>query len=74
MESIITAAMVLGMYFNTVKWNKEKKTYDLPTEVTLYRSAGPNLTSVRTYRMNEQKDMMYLISKKVIPRSRINHG
>lgn len=138
MESIITAAMVLGMYFNTVngnevnnlydaeaenhvecrydydaegrlssketmrwdeatkqwvenvrlcykyykngynvevsKWNKEKKTYDLPTEVTLYRSAGPNLTSVRTYRMNDQKDMMYLISKKVIPRSRINHG
>ena len=47
-------------------WNKEKQAYDLPTEVTLYRSQAPNLTSVKTYKMNEAKDNMDLTSRMLI--------
>ena len=47
-------------------WNAEKQAYDLPTEVTLYRSAGPNLTTVKTYKMTEQKDNMFLTSSMVV--------
>ena len=47
-------------------WNNEKQQYDLPTEVTLYRSQAPNLTTVKTYRMNETKDNMYLSSRMVV--------
>ena len=40
--------------------------YDLPTEVTLYREVAPMVTSVRTYKMNEQKDDMYLSNKMLV--------
>ena len=47
-------------------WNDEKQAYDLPTEVTLYRSPPPNLTTVKTYKMNEQQDNMYLTNSMVV--------
>ena len=47
-------------------WNAEKQQYDLPTEVTLYRSQAPNLTTVKTYKMNETQDNMYLTSSMVM--------
>ena len=47
-------------------WNKEKQAYDLPAEVTLYRSQAPNLTTVKTYKMNEQQDNMYLSSSMIV--------
>ena len=47
-------------------WNKEKQAYDLPSEVTLYRSQAPNLTTVKTYKMNETQDNMYLSSSMVM--------
>ena len=47
-------------------WNTEKQQYDLPTEVTLYRSQAPNLTTVKTYKMNEQHDNMFLTSSMVV--------
>lgn len=40
--------------------------YDVPTEVTLYREVAPMVTSVRTYKMNEQKDDMYLSNKMLV--------
>ena len=47
-------------------WNKEMQAYDLPSEVTLYRSQAPSLTSVKTYKMNEKKDNMYLLSSMIV--------
>ena len=47
-------------------WNTEKQAYDLPTEITLYRSLAPNLTTVKTYKMNEAKDNMFLTSRMVV--------
>ena len=47
-------------------WNSEKQQYDLPSEVTLYRSQAPNLTTVKTYKMNEQQDNMYLTSSMIV--------
>ena len=47
-------------------WNAEKQAYDLPSEVTLYRSQAPNLTTVKTYKMNEKQDNMYLSSRMVV--------
>jgi len=47
-------------------WNAEKQCYDLPQEVTLYRSQAPNLTTVKTYKMNETQDNMYLTSSMVM--------
>ena len=47
-------------------WNADKQQYDLPTEVTLYRSQAPNLTTVKTYKMNETQDNMYLTSSMVM--------
>ena len=47
-------------------WNTEKQAYELPTEVTLYRSQAPNLTTVKTYKMNDQKDNMFLSSSMVV--------
>ena len=47
-------------------WNKEKQAYDLPAEVTLYRSQAPNLTTVKTYKMNEKQDNMYLSSSMIV--------
>ena len=47
-------------------WNAEKQQYDLPAEVTLYRSMAPSLTTVKTYKMNEAKDNMYMTSRMVV--------
>ena len=47
-------------------WNADKQQYDLPAEVTLYRSQAPNLTTVKTYKMNEKQDNMYLTSSMVM--------
>ena len=47
-------------------WNAEKQQYELPQEVTLYRSAAPNLTTVKTYKMNEAKDNMFLTSSMIV--------
>ena len=47
-------------------WNKSKQAYDLPVEVTLYRSMAPSLTTVKTYKMNEAKDNMYMTSRMVV--------
>ena len=47
-------------------WNSDKQQYDLPAEVTLYRSQAPNLTTVKTYKMNEQQDNMYLSSSMIV--------
>ena len=46
--------------------NAEKQQYELPQEVTLYRSAAPNLTTVKTYKMNEAKDNMFLTSSMIV--------
>jgi hypothetical protein len=35
-------------------------------EVTLYRSIAPNLTTVKTYKMNEQQDNMFMTSSMVM--------
>jgi hypothetical protein len=47
-------------------WNANKQQYELPTEVTLYRSKAPNVTTVKTYRMNEAQDNMFLTSSMVV--------
>ena len=48
------------------QWNADKQTYDIPSQVTLYRSQAPNLTTVKTYKMNETHDNMYLTSRTVV--------
>ena len=55
-----------GYNVEVSKWNAEKQAYDLPSEVTLYRSVGPSMTSVRTYRMNETQDNMYLADRMIV--------
>ena len=55
-----------GYNVEVSSWNAEKQAYDLPSEVTLYRSQAPNLTTVKTYKMNETHDNMYLASRMVI--------
>ena len=55
-----------GYNVEVSSWNAEKQTYDLPSEVTLYRSQAPNLTTVKTYKMNETHDNMYLTSRTVV--------
>ena len=55
-----------GFNVEVSKWNADKQAYDLPSEVTLYRSIGLNMTSVRTYRMNETQDNMYLTDRMVV--------
>ena len=47
-------------------WNAEKQQYELPQEVTLYRSMAPSLTTVKTYKMNEAQDNMYLTSSMIV--------
>ena len=47
-------------------WNNQKQQYDLPSEVTLYRSQAPNLTTVKTYKMNDKQDNMYLTSSMIV--------
>ena len=49
-----------GYNMETSKWDAERQTYDIPSEVTLFREVAPSVTSVKTYRMNEAKNDMYL--------------
>ena len=55
-----------GYNVEVSQWNADKQAYDLPSEVTLYRSQAPNLTTVKTYKMNEAQDNMYLTSRTVV--------
>ena len=55
-----------GYNVEVSSWNAEKQDYDLPSEVTLYRSQAPNLTTVKTYKMNKTHDNMYLTSRMVV--------
>jgi len=55
-----------GYNVEVSQWNNETQTYDLPSEVTLYRSQAPNLTTVKTYKMNETHDNMYLSSRMIV--------
>jgi signal recognition particle subunit SRP54 len=50
---------------HAIAYAKENK-YDIADEVTLYRAMGTNMTSVRTYRMNEDKSNMRLVSKTIV--------
>lgn len=47
-------------------WNAKENKYEIADEVTLYRVMGTNITSVRTYRMNEDKSNMRLVSKTIV--------
>lgn len=58
-----------GYNVEVSQWNADKQAYDIPSEVTLYRSQAPNLTTVRTYKMNEAHDNMYLASSMVVMES-----
>ena len=51
-----------GYNMETSKWNAAKKAYDLPSEVTLCREIAPSMTSIKTFRMNAEKNDMYLIN------------
>ena len=55
-----------GYNVEVSQWNADKQAYDLPSEVTLYRSQAPNLTTVKTYKMNDTHDNMYLTSRTVV--------
>ena len=55
-----------GYNVEVSSWNVDKQAYDLPSEVTLYRSVAPNLTTVKTYKMNETHNNMYLSSRMVL--------
>ena len=52
-----------GYNMETSKWDATLQAYDLPMEVTLYREVAPNVTSVKTFKMNETKDNMYLVNR-----------
>ena len=52
-----------GYNMETSKWDTTLNAYDVPAEVTLYREIAPSVTSVRTFRMNEAKNDMYLTNK-----------
>ena len=51
-----------GYNMETSKWDTAKQTYDLPSEVTLCREIAPSMTSIKTYKMNAEKNDMYLIN------------
>jgi len=52
-----------GYNMETSKWDAGCQAYDIPSEVTLYREIAPSVTSVRTYRMNDAKNNMYLTNR-----------
>ena len=62
-----------GYNVEVSQWNDEKQAYDLPSEVTLYRQVAPSLTSVKTYKMNETQDNMYLSSRMMVMESLDSH-
>lgn len=51
-----------GYNMESSKWDATLQAYDLPFEVTLYREVAPSVTSVKTFKMNEAKNDMYLIN------------
>ena len=51
-----------GYNMETSKWDTTLQAYDLPMEVTLYREVAPSVTSVKTFKMNEAKNDMYLVN------------
>ena len=51
-----------GYNMESSKWDTTLQAYDLPFEVTLYREVAPSVTSVKTFKMNEAKNDMYLIN------------
>jgi hypothetical protein len=51
-----------GYNMETSKWDATLQAYDMPMEVTLYREVAPNVTSVKTFKMNEAKNDMYLVN------------
>ena len=55
-----------GYNIEVYHWNREKQDYDLPSEVILFRSQAPSLTKVKTYKMNEKKNNMYLTSSMLL--------
>ena len=55
-----------GYNVEVSQWNNDTQSYDLPSEVTLYRSQAPNLTTVKTYKMNETHDNMFLTSRMIV--------
>jgi len=55
-----------GYNVEVSQWNADKQAYDIPSQVTLYRSQAPCLTTVKTYKMNEARDNMYLTSRMVV--------
>ena len=52
-----------GYNMESSKWDTDLQAYDLPFEVTLYREVAPNVTSVKTFKMNAAKDNMYLTDR-----------
>lgn len=52
-----------GYNMESSRWDAKLQAYDLPFEVTLYREVAPNVTSVKTFKMNETKDNMYLTDR-----------
>ena len=55
-----------GYNLEVYYWNHEKQDYGLPSEVILFRSQAPSLTKVKTYKMNEKKNNMYLTSSMLL--------
>ena len=55
-----------GYNVETSKWDAEAQAYDIPAEVTLYREIAPSVTSVKTFKMNDAKDDMYLSDRMVV--------
>ena len=51
-----------GYNVETSKWDASAQAYDVPSEVTLYREVAPSVTSVKTFKMNEAKNDMYLVN------------
>ena len=52
-----------GYNVETSKWDASAQAYDVPSEVTLYREVAPSVTSVKTFKMNEAKNDMYLVNR-----------
>ena len=55
-----------GYNVETSYYDVNAAAYDLPMEVTLYRTVSPSVTSVRIYKMNANKDDMYLKNKMLV--------
>lgn len=52
-----------GYNVEVSSWNAEAQAYDLPNEVTLYRSVAPAVTSVKTYLLDKEKNDVRLSNR-----------